>query len=75
MPNIQRNARSLQKGVHTKTQISTLQPQSLARDDLDNAFAGKENEGPHKDSRDTNQHSTNVKSRKTKKSKSRTPIR
>lgn len=64
-----------QKGVHTKKQISKIQPESIARDRLYNAFAGDENEGPQKKPIDTILHSTNVKSRKTKKSKKRIPKR
>lgn len=75
MPTIPKDSQVRQKGLHTKRQIAKIQPQAIARDRLSNAFAGDENEGPHKDPRATVMHSTSVKSRRTKKSKLRIPKR
>ena len=50
----------------------------MARDDIDEAYAGKENAGRHNDgenAEDGGRHSTNVKARVTEKSKGRTPER
>ena len=55
---------------HIDTDINQMQRPAKARDDLQGAYAGTENEA--KFSRE--KHSTNVKGRSTKKSKDRTPI-
>jgi hypothetical protein len=60
---------SKQAGYHDSAQIKKTMKPVYARDDLDGAFAGEENEA--KFSRE--KHSTNVKSRKTKHSKEKTP--
>lgn len=60
---------SHQAGYHDSSQIKKTQKEDYARDDLDGAFAGEENEG--KFSRE--KHSTNVKSRKSKHSADKTP--
>ena len=57
----------------TRAEINKTMPQGKARDDLDFAYGGKENKGPSKDQK-TSGKSTNVKARKTEKSKTRTPV-
>lgn len=61
-------------GQHSKKDIQKATPASLARDDLTAAFAGKENNGkPGLDK--IQSKSTNVKSRQSKQSKLKTPIK
>lgn len=64
-----------QKGYHTKEQVERTSRPALARDEIYEAFAGTENENFKPAGDNPKPHSTNVKSRKTKKSKYRTPIR
>lgn len=64
-----------QGGYHTDRQIKkTMQP-AYARDDLDEAFAGNENQGPAANKKISDPHSTALKSRKTPESRTRTPRR
>lgn len=72
MPHVQKSQQIKRRGEHNKADVKrTLRP-SFARDDLTGAFAGEENikDGTGQKER----HSTNVKSRKSVKSKTRTPI-
>lgn len=62
-------------GYHTKSQINKVHPEARARDRIAEAFAGDENESSYKDPQDTRLHSTSVKSRRTKHSATKTPIR
>lgn len=60
---------------HSKSEISKMHAPARARDQISQAFAGNENESSKKNPKATQQHSTSVKSRKTKKSSARTPVR
>lgn len=75
MPHVQRSQQVVRQGQHTRSDIKKTSRPALARDDLREAFAGDENKGPAKDKKASDSHSTNVKSRITEKSKTRTPIR
>lgn len=72
MPNVRGRNRVKRNGYHTRAEINKTTRPALARDDLSEAFAGDENLGKKKDN---SLHSTNVKSRRTKYSKYRTPKR
>lgn len=76
MPNVRPNQpRTFGKShSHTGEEISKIMKPAMARDDLRAAFAGDENKGPKKLMK-SESHSTNVKSRKTEKSKAKTPVR
>jgi hypothetical protein len=73
MPNVRGRSQSPRKGQHNKADIKKASRPSIARDDLSLAYGGKENNGP-KGYKDSNK-STNVKARKTKMSKFKTPKR
>jgi hypothetical protein len=75
MPTVRGGGQGPKSGYHTKEEIKRDEMPARARDDVDNAYAGDENEGLRKNRGDTVHHSTNVKGRKTEKSKHRTPIR
>lgn len=60
---------SKQAGYHDRDQIKKTMRPEHARDDLQGAFAGDENETPQSGEK----HSTNVKSRETEHSKQKTP--
>lgn len=75
MPHVQRGQQVVRQGQHTRSDIGKTARPSLARDDLREAFAGSENKGPAKNKKSGSNSSTNVKSRQTEKSKTRTPIR
>jgi len=62
-------------GARTRNQILKVQRPALARDDLREAFAGDENEFARKPKDATRLHSTNVKSRKRRASREKTPKR
>lgn len=62
-------------GYHNSGDIKKTMKPVYARDDINQAFAGEENNGPMGHQKDDVEHSTNIKSRKTKKSKERTPLR
>jgi hypothetical protein len=65
---------AVRPAAHTRDEIKTNLRRSLARDDLRGDFAGHENKGPAKKQK-SKSRSTNLKSRMTEKSKSRTPVR
>lgn len=71
MPHVSRNSQIVRSGLHTDVDRKVSANADLPRDDINQAFAGEENEGPHHG----HSHSTNVKSRRTEKSKTRTPER
>ena len=71
MPHVSRHSQIVRSGVHTNIDRKTTANADLPRDDINQAFAGDENESPGHGA----SHSTNVKSRRTEKSKGRTPIR
>lgn len=75
MPHVQRSQQVVRNGQHNRGDIGKTSPQAMARDDLREAFAGDENKGPAKNKKTSTSGSTNVKSRQTEKSKTRTPIR
>ena len=62
-------------GYHNSGDIKKTQKPEYARDDINQAFAGDENDGPFSDSKTEHDGSTHLKSRKTEKSKERTPMR
>lgn len=66
---------SNQQGYQTSAQIKKTHKPDYARDDISQAFAGDENDGPAGDQKADHHHSTSVKSRKTEESKTRTPKR
>ena len=66
--NARSNGQSKHSGSHSKEQIKQTMAPEFARDDLKGAFAGKENEKSIGE-----KHSTNLKSRITRASKSKTP--
>lgn len=57
----------------TKQAINKVARDAKARDNISNAFAGNENNGPKRSN--NHKHSTNVKSRKTDASRGKTPKR
>ncbi len=74
MSSVPKGGQTPQQSTHDKTQMETMHRPDRARDDLKGAFAGDENEnesahGKHGE----HGRDTNVKSRKTKASKERTP--
>jgi hypothetical protein len=70
-----RGPQSNQGGYHTSAQIKKTHKPEYARDDINQAFAGEENNGPFSDTKTDHSRSTHVKSRKTEASKTRTPMR
>ncbi len=73
MSNVSNQNQVVRKGQHTKADINKVMRPAKARDNIKAAFAGNENKGPAGNKK-TSSHSTNVKSRSTEKSKTRTPI-
>lgn len=74
MPRVSRSPQINRSSYQNRADLKkTLRP-ALPRDDLREAFAGNENNGPVGEDK-SQQHSTSVKSRITKKSRTRTPIR
>ncbi len=63
-----------QQDIHQSSHPQRKFNPALGRDDLKQAFAGRENLGPS-GSKASQKKSTNVKSRVTKKSKTKTPVR
>lgn len=74
MTNIQKRAQVVRRGVHSKNDIAAGSRAALARDDIYQAFAGEENKGKS-GRKKSSQRSTRLKSRKTRQSKEKTPIR
>jgi hypothetical protein len=76
MPHLQsQKGYKAKKGFIPKENFQrTSRPPELARDNLSNAFAGNESNGPSGAPKDQS-HSTNVKSRQSKASKAKTPAR
>lgn len=75
MPTVRGGHQTPRRGYQTATEIKKTHNPAMARDDLSEAFAGYENEGPFGDKKADSLRSTNVKSRKTAKSKTKTPVR
>ncbi len=75
MSNVRGRGHSPQSGYQTRDQIKQSHGKGIPRDDLREAFAGDENKGPASNEKDDVLRSTHVKSRKTEKSKEKTPIR
>lgn len=75
MPNVKGGSQVNRAGYHNSGDFKKTHKPEYARDDINQAFAGDENAGPFGDSKEDSAHSTNVKSRKTEKSKDRTPER
>lgn len=63
------------QGYHTSKDIDKTNAGKRPRDEMIEAFAGDENEGPFRNRKENHRHSTNVKSRKTEESKHRVPKR
>lgn len=75
MPHVQQQKKNKQRsGQFSKPDILKAMRPAFPRDDISEAFAGSENNGPT-DSVKSQKHSTNVKSRQNEKSKHKTPIR
>jgi hypothetical protein len=75
MPTVRRPGQTNQRSYQTLDQIERTHRPSFARDDISQAYAGDENSGPFGDQKASTEHSTNVKSRKTAKSREKTPKR
>lgn len=75
MAKVKNSNTSPSRQINKKELIRKTSAKAMARDDLKEAFAGDENKGPSFDEKQSFQHSTNLKSRKTKESKLKTPIR
>lgn len=69
-----RSAQVNRSGYQTRSEVKRKMRPAIPRDDLRKAFAGMENNGPAGEEK-SQRRSTNVKSRITKKSRTRTPIR
>jgi hypothetical protein len=69
MPHVSKHSQVPRKGIHSQRDDMIEAPEALARDDLSGAFGGEENEGQGHHS----QHSSKLKSRRTSKSRFRTP--
>lgn len=67
-------SRQPQTSYHARDNIKRKVRAAMPRDNISQAFAGTENYGHHSSPND-HKHSTNVKSRRTKESKYRTPKR
>lgn len=74
MSNVNNSVQIHRSGEHTMEDINKIQRPAKARDNLKAAFAGRENKGPAGNKKESSR-STNVKSRTTSKSKTRTPVR
>ena len=75
MPTVRGGGQITRQGYQTRDDIEKTHSTEKARDDLNEAFAGDENEFLGKNAKDSQKHSTHLKSRKTKKSREKTPIR
>ncbi len=75
MPHVRSSGRVKKSGQRNQQDIKKVMLQAIPRDDLDNAFAGRENNGPTQMGTKSQLHSTNVKSRTSKASKFKTPKR
>jgi hypothetical protein len=75
MPTVRKGSQTRQKGYQTNEQIERSHRDDRARDDISMAHAGDENDGPFSSSKKSHRGSTNLKSRKTEKSKDRVPKR
>lgn len=73
MPHVRAQDRVKRSGEHTKSDILKIERPALARDGLRGAYGGNENAAQPKGG--GRKHSTNVKARRTKESKYRTPVR
>lgn len=73
MPHVGNTGQIRAKSEQTRGELKKNARPSFARDNLSEAFAGNENKGPS--GVKLKSHSTNVKSRKTKQSKEKTPKR
>lgn len=71
MPHVSKKSQVPRSGIHSNVDRKTSAQEDLARDDIDEAFAGDENEGRGHGVA----HGTNLKSRATMKSKTRIPVR
>lgn len=72
----QRGSLKGSKGFQDRRRIKEKMPAAMPRDDLREAYAGSENKGPSgSKTRADQRQSTNVKARKTRESKGKTPIR
>lgn len=75
MPHVSRPGQVNRSGQRNQTDIKRVMSPSIPRDDLGNAFAGHENNGPASKGTKSHAHSTNVKSRSSKASQFKTPKR
>lgn len=74
MPHVQQNKSLKRTGQFSKADLNKTMRPAFARDNLNEAFAGSENNGVSGTIK-TQKHSTNVKSRQSKHSKMKTPVR
>lgn len=75
MPHVSPSPQVNRSGQRNRKDIKRVMNQAIPRDDLKNAFAGHENNGPAHMGGKSVLHSTNVKSRQTKASRFKTPKR
>lgn len=75
MPKINKQNQMKRNSEHTKEDMHKILQPIKARDNIKAAFAGSENKGPIQNKKTKRPHSTNVKSRNTDESRTRTPIR
>jgi hypothetical protein len=77
MPTVRRKGNTAEPHPGGKSNTDMLRDShhERARDDLDEAFSGEENRGPARNEKTSTAHSSHVKTRKTVKSKDRTPRR
>lgn len=75
MATVKSGGQTPQGGYQTEKQMKETHPKDRPRDDLREAFAGDENEGPTGHHKSEDRHSTKLRSRKTEASKQKTPIR
>ena len=74
MPHVQQNKSVKRNGQFSKADLNKTMRPAFARDNLNEAFAGSENNGAAGTMK-SQKHSPNVKSRQSKQSKMKTPVR
>lgn len=75
MPTIRGGGQVNRGGYHNQQDMEKTERPAFARDDISSAYAGDENAEKWERESDKKGHSSYVKSRKTEKSKTRTPER
>ncbi len=76
MPNVRGGGQVTRGGYHNSGDIKKTHKPEYARDDINQAYAGDQNNASQGiEGGVDSKHATNLKARKTKKSKDRTPMR